>query len=76
MTEIKHEYGYWIVFVNDNPKFSFMYREEAKSVADMINALLKIYDQLNDVENNYQQVSSDSFEIIEQALKKIGYERT
>ena len=42
------------------------------AVPDMIDALLKVYDQLNDVENNYQQVASDTFDIIEQALKKAG----
>lgn len=39
-TEVKHEYGDWIVFVNGNPQFSFMYREEAEKVRNLIEALI------------------------------------
>lgn len=39
-TEVRKEHGDWIVFVDDNPQFSFMYREEAEKVRNMVEELL------------------------------------
>lgn len=43
-TEVRKEHGDWIVFVDDNPVFSFMYREEAEKVRNMIDALVEAHD--------------------------------
>ena len=75
MTEIKHEYGYWIVFVNDDPKFSFMYREEAKSVADMIDALIVAKDEIDKAMTKTDHITyNDKYTIITNALTKAGVE--
>ena len=75
MTEVKHEYGYWIVFVNDDPKFSFIYREEAEIVAEMIDALIECHALIDDMypaDRNENHLRL--FNQIVDALEKSGVE--
>ena len=74
MTQVKHEYGDWIVYVNGNPKFSFIYREEAEAVAEVIDALVVANDYI--IETAPDEIyPHELLDNLETALKKIGIER-
>ena len=74
MTEIKHEYHRWIVYINGNPKFSFIYREEAEAVAEVIDALVDAHGTLESLTYSGADkfVVEEELKNIEQALKKAG----
>ena len=82
MTEIKHEYGIWIVYINGNPKFSFIYREEAEAVAEVIDALVEQHQWLTSIPKGHHSIDKIQQWIMkmpntkksEQALKKAGCE--
>ena len=71
MTQVKHEYGIWIVYINGNPKFSFVYREEAEAVAGMIDALVKAEAYLTEYIFD-AELEQEVLGTIETALKKAG----
>lgn len=62
-TEVKHEYGDWIVFVDGNPQFSFMYREEAEKVRNMVYALILSEYKLKDIFERMETESKNDPEL-------------
>jgi len=56
-TEVKHEHGDWVVLVDDNPKFGFIYKEEAENVRELIDMLVMTKLQLE----NCNTVLSEDF---------------
>lgn len=62
-TEVRKEHGDWIVFVDDNPQFSFMYREEADKVRDMVDALILSEHKLKDIFERMETESEDDAEL-------------
>ncbi len=73
-TEVRKEHGDWIVFVDDNPQFSFMYREEAEKVRNLVDLLVMAHEDL-EAWNECSPPSEETEQLItkiEQALKGIG----
>jgi hypothetical protein len=70
MTEIRHENGNWNVYVNGDPKFSFIYRDEADLVIQMIDGLIMVHGELQDPE--LPMLSIETMDAVFNTLKKIG----
>lgn len=68
-TEVRKEHGDWIVFVDDNPQFSFMYREEAEKVRNMVDALVEAKRIL--WANDYDE-DTYVMRVVNKSLKDIG----
>lgn len=62
-TEVKKEHGDWIVFVDDNPQFSFMYQEEAEKVRNMVDALILADFKLKDIFERMETESENDSEL-------------
>lgn len=71
-TEVRKEHGDWIVFVDDNPVFSFMYREEADKVRDLVDALAYVIEAMREDEFEPNKKTNDAFFKAKDALKDIG----
>lgn len=72
-TEVRKEHGDCIVFVDDNPQFSFMYREEAEKVRNLIDVLLDVNDS-DIMDNGMTFISDRTWNGIYSALREIGVE--
>lgn len=72
-TQVKHYNGEWVVFVDDDPKFSFIYREEANAVRDMIEALIETRGEFIEFYGDaYCARFNRTYRLTEEALKKVG----